>query len=105
MKKSYINVRDYQGGSWSMGHISTIKEWKEYALQWCDSDENWELYREIKKHKLDTDLLDIISEIWDIKIIEFNKQNLEEIKENYSVHDYEWLIYDILDKMESGEFK
>lgn len=31
MKKYYINVNDFQGGSWAMGCIDTIKEWQKRA--------------------------------------------------------------------------
>lgn len=105
MKKYYINVNDYQGGSWAMGCLSTIKEWKQRALEWCDSDENWELYKAIKKHKLDNELLDIINDYWSINIVEFNKENQDKIIENYGIGDYQWLIRDILYKIEKGDLK
>ena len=100
MAKYYVNIHDFQGGSWAMGCVETIKGWKERALEWCDSDENWELYKDIKKHKLDTDLLDIISDIWSIEIIEFNKENIEKILENYGKEEYYWMLYDFTDILE-----
>lgn len=96
-KQYYINIRDYQGGTWAMGCVDTIKEWKNRALEWCDSDENWELYKAIKNHKLDTELLDIISEYWDIKIVEFSKDNINEILDNYGTEEYYWLLDSVLD--------
>jgi len=100
MKKYYVNIADYQGGTWAMGLLNTIKEWKELALSWCDSDDNEELYRLIKKHKLDTELLDIISEIWSIEIVEFNQDNVDKILESYTEKEYYWLLNDIMEKME-----
>ena len=43
MKKYYVNIRDYQGGNWACGFVGTIKEWKELAISWCESDENIEV--------------------------------------------------------------
>ena len=100
MKKYYINVADYQGGSWAMGLLNTISDWKKLALVWCDSDDNIELYRLIKKHKLDTELLDLISEIWSIEIVEFNQDNLNKILESYTDKEYYWLLIDIMEIME-----
>ena len=95
--KYYINVRDYQGGSWAMGLLMTLKQWKILALQWCDSDGNEELYDEIKKHELNDELLDIINEIWTIEIVEFNKENINKILDNYGVNEYYWLLDSVLD--------
>lgn len=102
MKKYYINVNDFQGGSWAMGCIDTIKDWQKRALEWCDSDENWEMYKYLKKHKLDNELLEIISDYWSIEIVEFNYDNIEKIIDNYNKEDYKWLLEDILDKMQKG---
>lgn len=103
--KYYINVADYQGGSWGMGHISTIAEWQQYALEWCDSDENWEMYDYIKNHALDKELLDIISDYWSIKIVEFSRDNYNLIEERYDADSYRYLIGDILSKIKNGEIK
>jgi hypothetical protein len=105
MKKYYINIDDYQGGNWAMGSIDTIKNWKQRALEWCDSDENWELYKYIKRHKLDTDLIKIINDYWDINIVEFNYENIQKILDNYDRENYYWLLQDIIYKLEKGEWK
>ena len=97
MKKYYINVNDYQGGSWAFGIVGTISKWKKIALEWCDADENWELYKEIKQHKLDNELLDIINEIWSINIVELNEENISKIMETYTTRDYYYLIGDMLE--------
>ena len=99
MKKYYINVADYQGGTWAMGCLETISGWKNRALEWCDSDGNIELYRLIKKHKLDTELLDIINDIWTIEIVEFNVDNINKILETYSEKEYYYLLQDIMENM------
>ena len=100
MKKLYININDYQGGSWAMGQLGTIKDWQKIALEWCDSDENWGLYDEIKNHKLNEELLKIINEIWTIEIVEFNRENLDKILDNYSRNEYYWLLQDIMERLE-----
>lgn len=78
--KLYINVNDYQGGTWALGQVGTIQDWKEIALCWCDSDESWELYDFINEHKNDVDLLKIISDYWDIEIVGFDENNREHIE-------------------------
>lgn len=88
MNKKYINIADYQGGSWCVGVVKTIKEWKEIALNWCDTDGNEELFEYISKQKENKDLLDFISEIWTIEIVEFDENNeehkqLKEDRENW----------------------
>lgn len=79
-KKLYINVHDYQGTTWALGQVGTIQDWKEMALEWCDSDESWELYDFINEHKNDVDLLKIISDYWDIEIVGFDENNREHIE-------------------------
>lgn len=102
MKKYYININDYQGGTWAMGFTDTIKGWKERAIEWCESDESFELLDFIKKHKLNEDLLGIISEIWSIDIVEFNYDNLDTIMEKYSKEDLRFLIQDLMHKISKG---
>lgn len=97
MKKYYINVNDFQGGSWAFGCVKTLSGWKKIALEWCDADENWELYRIIKTHKLDNELLDIINDIWTINIVELNVENTNKIMETYTTRDYYYLILDMLE--------
>ena len=78
--KLYINVNDYQGGTWALGQVGTIQDWKEIALCWCDSDENWETYDYIEKHENNVDLINYISEYWDIEIVAFDENNREHIE-------------------------
>ena len=80
MNKMYINISDFQGGSWYVGVVKTIKEWKEIALNWCETDDNDELFDYINKLEENTDLLDFISEIWSIEIVEFDKNNKEHLQ-------------------------
>lgn len=97
MEKYYVNVDDYQGGTWAFGRLQTIKGWQETAIEWCDSDENWDLLDEIKNHELNEELLDMISEIWTINIIEFSYDNLNEIEEKYDKYDLGCLLHSVLD--------
>lgn len=80
MNKKYINISDFQGGSWYIGVVGTIKEWKEIALSWCETDDNEELFDYIKDFEENKDLLDFISEVWSIEIVKFNKKNKEHLK-------------------------
>lgn len=99
MNKCYVNIADYQGGNWAFGFVGTIKEWQELALTWCDSDENFDLYDAIKQHELNEKLLDMISEIWTIEIIELNNENINRIMEVYSEEDLGWLLKFLIDKV------
>lgn len=78
--KLYINVHDYQGTTWALGEVGTIQDWKELALEWCDSDESWGMYDYIEKHENNEDLLKEISCHWDIEIVEFDENNAEHIE-------------------------
>ena len=99
MSKLYINVEDYQSGNWAFGFVGTIKEWQELAISWCESDDNDELLEEIKRHELNNELLDIINDIWTINIIEFKKENIDKIIENYDKDDLKWLLKYLVEKV------
>lgn len=100
MKKFYVNIRDRQGGTWYLGVCNTIKEWKETALMWCDSNGNEELYKVIKKHKLDAELIDMISDIWSMEIVEVNIDNYYKIANNLDCEDLKPLLYTLIYNME-----
>lgn len=74
--KRYKVVRDRQGGAFGMGRNYTIKEWIQQARDWCWADDNDDLDNELerlqKNHKgySDWDILNIISDIWDIEFAE-----------------------------------
>lgn len=70
--KKYICIKDFQEyekfGGFAVGCISTIDEWKESALEWCDADDNIETAKYIKKLPK-SELIDFINEFWSIKIV------------------------------------
>ncbi len=74
--KRYRVIRDRQGGAFGMGRDYTIKEWIQQARDWCWADDNDDLDNEFerlqKNHKgySDWDILNIISDIWDIDFVE-----------------------------------
>lgn len=76
----YININDYQGGTWALGQVGTIQDWKEIALEWCDSDESWEMYDYIEQHENNEELLGEISCHWDIEIVKFDENNEEHLE-------------------------
>lgn len=82
MKKLYINTDDYQNGDFALGETLTAEDWKEKALYWCDSDGAEELYDYFKNFDINTKekeekLIQDISEIWQINIVPYDKNNKE----------------------------
>ena len=87
MKKLYININDYQGGTWAIGCCQTLKEWREHAMTWADSDENWGIYNMLKYYKIkNKDLIDFINEYWEIEIVEY-KEEYKRGTETSSIHN------------------
>lgn len=91
--KRYEVVEDLQGGDFGMGRQYTAGEWLGQMVDWRDSDGSWgewgdghngykddrktaiKWWREhIKTPKGEQDLIDYISEMWQI--------NIQEVKEN-----------------------
>lgn len=62
----YYVAEDYQHTDFGMQRNYTIQEWREQALEWADMDENDGLIETLNTIK-DEDLLDFISEIWQIR--------------------------------------
>ena len=75
--KKYRVIRDLQGGEFGMGRDYTATEWLEQAREWCWADDNDELdnvlERMDKEGESDNNILDLISDIWQIEF--------EEVKE------------------------
>ena len=87
--KYYRGVKDYQGGSWGM-YCQSIKGWRETAMCWCDSDENWETYNALKYYKIkNADLIPFIENFWDIKLVETPKEMYLKYKDKYHIEEYE----------------
>ena len=63
----YVNVYDNQGTYWALGRILTRKGWREQAIDWADTDGNERLKNAVINAS-DDEVLDFISEIWDIQI-------------------------------------
>ena len=78
MTKLYINTEDNQGGSWFIGKVLTLKQWRELALEWCYMDDDEFTYDEIEYASAEV-VLDLISSIWSIRITEFDERNTEHI--------------------------
>lgn len=97
--KKYINIKDYQGGTWAMGIIEPLNYWKKIALQWSDSDGNIGIYNMIKKHKLDAELIKIINDIWSIELVEFNLENKNIIVESYLDNRNNYVIKDLIEEL------
>ena len=67
--KRYKVVEDLQGGDFGMGRNFTISQWRKQAMEWCYTDENYGIMKELYETK-DEEVLDTIAEIWGIKFTE-----------------------------------
>lgn len=76
----YVNVHDNQGTGWALGRIGTIKQWREQAMEWADSDDNEELLESLPNLR-DDEVLDFISDIWDINIKAMSEVTAEEFED------------------------
>lgn len=78
MEKKYIVIRDYQGGEFGMYRDYTAKEWGEQAFSWAENDD-WEQPEEclLENFKSEKELIDFIQDMWEIEIIELDKNNNE----------------------------
>lgn len=90
--KRYEVVEDRQGGEFGMGRQYTALEWLEQAVDWRDSDDSWgdygegtdcygtkhldnrswfiKFWKKMIKDGREQELIDYISDIWDIDIKE-----------------------------------
>lgn len=88
--RRYVVVEDRQGGGFGMGRCYTAEEWLEQAVEWRDSDDSWgdygegvdcygnkhldsrswfiKFWKRVIKDGKEQELIDYISEIWDIDI-------------------------------------
>lgn len=82
----YININDFQCGEWAIGCVGTLKNWREKAIYWCDSDGNIELIKALKNYKIkNKDLIEFINDYWDIEIVKYEK-NID-----YDIEEYTYL--------------
>ena len=114
--KRYIVIRDWQGGSFGMFRDYTAEKWGQQAAQWSDSDgseypNQWLLKNFTKGHYKDSnnikhkfteeDLINAIADMWEIELVELDKNNnevVEFLKEcaddsnnrYYYEHEIEW---------------
>ena len=79
-KMKYICIKDLQGGTFAVGCVETIENWQKIALNWCDSDGNYELYNYIKKLN-EKHVINEIREIWQLKIIPVTELDIERMFE------------------------
>ena len=89
----------YQGfsrGNFAVGSIENIEGWQERALEWCETDDNEELYRELyntgKKQ-----VINFISELWELELVEIDNLTSDilydinmKIEEYSSEYDKAW---------------
>lgn len=81
MCKQYICIDDYQNGDFHIGDTKTAEEWREWAMQMNDYDEFDDEMKQAIKSRQGDDLVQLIADIWQIEIVEFDKNNAEHIAE------------------------
>ena len=96
--KRYRVVKDLQGGSFGMDRDYTAEEWLEQAVDWRDSDDSWgdygegvdcygqehlddrswfiKFWKQMIKDGKEQELIDYISEIWQIELAEIKPINV-----------------------------
>ena len=93
--KKYIVIRDYQGGNFGMFRAYTAKGWGEQAYEWSDSDcseypDQWLIENFTKNYSIDKngnkhysteqDLINAIADMWEIELVELDKNNNEVVE-------------------------
>lgn len=75
--KRYRVIRDLQGGEFGMGRDYTATEWLQQAREWCEADDNTDLdnvlERMQKEGARDEDILELVSDIWQIEFAPVHK--------------------------------
>ncbi len=70
----YINIDDRQGGIFAIGRIGTLKQWREQAIEWFDSENNECLQNKFSKYYIkNKDLIQYINDMFEIEIVKFDK--------------------------------
>jgi len=94
-KDLYVCIRDYQGGSFGMYRAFTIEEWRENALEWCDSDDNEELYNTLKTLPQKY-VIDYINDIWQIEIVKVKDETKDNIIKYIAGKSSDFSYYNML---------
>ena len=81
----YRVVRDLQGGEFGMGRDFTIEQWRKNALEWCYSDDNYELAKELYKLPQE-EVIEFISFLW---ALEFKKVRKDKKINQSDIEAYE----------------
>lgn len=117
--KRYSVVEDRQGGGFGMGRCYTAEEWLQQAYEWRESDDSWgdydgegvdspqaflKYWRGVIADGREQELIDYISDIWDIDIQPAEKA-LEILREWAGGEDEDETIAAIEEKIlhEKGE--
>ena len=72
----FINVDDNPGTHWALGKTDSIQGWRETAQFWADNDGMEETVQNLAEMP-DEDVIDYISDVWDIHIVPYDKTDPE----------------------------
>lgn len=62
----YKCVEDLQGTDWSVGVVLNVGQWRERAIEWATSDDNYELVEDLKKMST-IDVMPFIGCVWALR--------------------------------------
>lgn len=102
----YMATQDYQTDDFGFYRALTIEEWREQALDWCDTDCNEELCNTIKQLPKKY-VLDYIQDIWTIKIEKVDKDKIVKYFVDCSSknNDFSHILRKIKAKLEENNIK
>ncbi len=78
-RKYYICIRDYQGGEWGVGIVEDLEGWRRTAIGWAETDNMDEAVQYLENGIEKCDILEFISEMWQLEIVEYDESNTEHI--------------------------
>ena len=64
----YKNIEDLQGTSWCLNHVANVKDWRELAIGWAESDE-FDGAVETLKVLPEDEVIDYIADFWQLDIV------------------------------------
>lgn len=71
MNELYVCTKDYQGGTFGVGRVHTVEQWRNIAIIWAETDDNDEYADYLEDLRADR-IIDEIKETWQLEIVPIN---------------------------------